>query len=142
MRYDVYGETCMGLFHGDAGSRGSSASISRRSGWRAHASMQDPLHALRTGDIAAVSGITAAMGARPGFDTRSQAPDARATAARAADASQREGHRRSCRTGSDDFANAVAGVLVMLAAYFGYDIDLLGKAYSWDDPDPAFAGAA
>jgi hypothetical protein len=30
----------------------------------------------------------------------------------------------------------------MLAAYFGYDIDLLGKAYSWDDPDPAFAGAA
>jgi outer membrane biogenesis lipoprotein LolB len=31
----------MGLFHGDAGSRGSSASISRRSGWRAHASMQD-----------------------------------------------------------------------------------------------------
>jgi hypothetical protein len=40
------------------------------------------------------------------------------------------------RTGSDDYANAVAGVLVSLAAYFGYDIDLLGRAYSWDDPDP------
>jgi hypothetical protein len=41
------------------------------------------------------------------------------------------------RAGSDDYANAVAGCLVMLGAYYGYDMDLLAKAFAWDDePGP------
>ena len=39
------------------------------------------------------------------------------------------------RSGSDDYANAVAGVLVSLSAYFGYDLDLLSRAYATDDVD-------
>jgi hypothetical protein len=40
------------------------------------------------------------------------------------------------KNGSDDYANAVAGVLRDLSNYLGYSVELLAGAFSLEDGDP------